>query len=366
MLQYEVIIVGGGIVGLSIAASLVERNIKNILVLERSLVPYGASTRNAGFACYGSLTEVLSDIDSMGPQSARELLFNRWMGLQITRKRLKDEAIGYEHAGGYELIEKDVEHHLNRVEEVNQLVADFLPNYVQDADELKQSLGIHSDGKLVKMAEEGQLNPGKLVHSLQRYVSENGVDIKTGAVVRKIEQSDSSVFATVSDGTRDDVDYEAKKLVVAVNGFAKQFLPETQLSPGRGQVFITHPIPNLKFVGNLHIDEGYYYFRNVGDRLLIGGARNIDFDAESTEQIELNDKIQSHLEQKSQEIFQLHDSFAVDMRWSGIMAFGENKQPIVERSGQHIYLALRMGGMGVALAGSVGEDIAEMIEEDGL
>jgi len=119
LLSYDIIIVGGGIIGMSVAASLAERwPKKSILIFERSLVPAGASTRNAGFACFGSLTEVLSDIDTIGQDGARFLLENRWKGLQITRKRLRDQNIGFEELGGFEVIDSDVVRALGRVDEV--------------------------------------------------------------------------------------------------------------------------------------------------------------------------------------------------------------------------------------------------------
>ena len=57
LLQYDHIVLGSGIVGLSAAISLKERQPQaRVLVLERALLPTGASTKNAGFACIGSLT----------------------------------------------------------------------------------------------------------------------------------------------------------------------------------------------------------------------------------------------------------------------------------------------------------------------
>ena len=56
-------IVGSGIVGLSCALHLKERFPKaKILVLEKGTLPQGASTKNAGFACFGSLSEILDDL----------------------------------------------------------------------------------------------------------------------------------------------------------------------------------------------------------------------------------------------------------------------------------------------------------------
>ena len=56
----DVVIIGSGIVGLSTALSLRERDATlRIAIIERGAMPTGASTRNAGFACFGSITELL-------------------------------------------------------------------------------------------------------------------------------------------------------------------------------------------------------------------------------------------------------------------------------------------------------------------
>ncbi len=56
-------IVGSGIVGLHCALALRERFPESkILVLEKGILPQGASTKNAGFACFGSLSEILDDL----------------------------------------------------------------------------------------------------------------------------------------------------------------------------------------------------------------------------------------------------------------------------------------------------------------
>lgn len=59
-IAYDFIIVGGGIVGFSTAISLKEKHpLASVLVVEASFLPSGASTKNAGFACVGSLSEIL-------------------------------------------------------------------------------------------------------------------------------------------------------------------------------------------------------------------------------------------------------------------------------------------------------------------
>ena len=61
--NYDYIIIGAGITGLSTAIELKERQPKaTVLVLERGILPTGASTKNAGFACMCSDTELLADL----------------------------------------------------------------------------------------------------------------------------------------------------------------------------------------------------------------------------------------------------------------------------------------------------------------
>jgi glycine/D-amino acid oxidase-like deaminating enzyme len=363
LLATDVAIIGGGIVGLSVAASLAESNPKlKITVFERSVLSYGASTRNAGFACFGSLTEVLSDIEIMGTEAARELVFQRWIGLKITRQRLGDEAIGFEPNGGFELIREKEQPALQHIDEVNELLADFLPDYITDANDLLSPFGLKPDKtqQLVQMVDEGQVDTGKLMASLERYVLSLGVIIRAGASVCNFHESGDSVVLTVNDQSRGKLDFEAKQVVVCSNAFVRDLVPETDLHPGRGQVFATHPISNLPFKGNLHIDEGFYYLRSFGDRLIFGGARNFDFDTENTTVFKLNEQIHDHLEEYLSDLFPALE-FEVDHRWAGIMAFGSTKQPIVKPHSDRILLAVKMGGMGIALAGNIGETVKEML-----
>ena len=357
LLQVDFAIVGGGIVGLSVATSLKEKfPNKSVTIFERSTMPYGASTRNAGFACFGSLTEVLSDIEIMGEGAARELIFQRWMGLQITRKRIGDEAIGFLPSGGFELIENDIDFEED-VRRVNQLVDDFIPDYISISNTEKSRLGIVAPGDLYSMRDEGQVDTGALMKSMELYALQLGVVIRTGSEIVRIDSNS----LRVKDQFRGDIDFRAEKIVVCNNAFAKALLPEMDIKPGRGQVFITQPISNLSFMGNLHVDEGFYYLRNVGNRLLFGGGRNIDFQTEESTEFALNTAIQNALELKLKDLFGEDFQFKIDQRWTGIMAFGENKTPIVKRLSDHLFVAVKMGGMGIALAGFIGEEMAELM-----
>ena len=89
-------IVGSGIVGLHCALNLRERFPESkILVLEKGILPQGASTKNAGFACFGSLSEIIDDLKSHTQEEVIQLVQKRKLGLELLRKRLGDSVIDY-------------------------------------------------------------------------------------------------------------------------------------------------------------------------------------------------------------------------------------------------------------------------------
>ena len=106
----DFVIVGSGIVGLNCALELRSKHPKSkIVVLEKGLFPQGASTKNAGFACFGSLSEILKDLESHTESDVLELVSQRHKGLQLLRSTLGDNALSYQQLGGYELfLKKDL------------------------------------------------------------------------------------------------------------------------------------------------------------------------------------------------------------------------------------------------------------------
>jgi len=157
---------------------------------------------------------------------------------------------------------------------------------------------------------------------------------------------------------------ETKQLLICTNGFAKQLLPALDVVPARGQVFVTEPIPHLKFKGTFHFDEGYYYFRNVGNRILLGGARNKDFKNEKTTSLETSKLIQKTLEEFMMKRILPKGSKKpkIELRWSGTMGMGKMKKPIIQELQPNVFCAVRMSGMGVAIAPIVAQKAVALMK----
>lgn len=359
----DVVIIGSGIVGLSSALSLKERaKDLNILVLERGMLPYGASTRNAGFACYGSASELLEDLQTQTEDQVFSLVESRWKGLQRLRQRIGDAEMELETHGGYELFDSRQEQVfracVDKLDTLNRRLKEItgIAGMYHQADDMIGKFQFKNVNHLILNKAESQINTGKLMNALVKLCDENNIRIMNGAKVSRIEPIENGINVFLDD----DV-IHAGSVLIATNGFAKQFLPAEDVNPARAQVLITKPIDGLRLEGTFHYDHGYYYFRNVGNRVLFGGGRNLDFDGESTEHFGLTLLIQNKLDDMLQNMILPGVPYEVDMRWSGIMGLGKTKKPIVAKVAPHLFCAVRMGGMGVAIGSLVGDEAAELI-----
>jgi gamma-glutamylputrescine oxidase len=357
----EVIIIGGGFVGLWSAYYLKKTNPRlSVLIVDRGIIPTGASTRNAGFACFGSYTELIADELRMGEEKMLELVELRYKGLKKIRKVFSDAKIDYEGTGGYELIINNPDQNLNTlrssIDRLNQSLRQALgkEKTFHLNDSKISAFGFSGIDHLIENRQEGQLHPGKLCQGLIQLVQSLGVTVLPGIEITQIERSTDTISLHTSLGFK----LIADRVLICTNAYAKQLLPGLDLEPARGQVLVTSEIPHIPFKGSFHFNEGYYYFRNLGHRVLMGGARNTAFEQEHTFEMQTSEPIQQELENFLRNIVLPAKTFTIDSRWSGIMALGVEKSPLASEWEPGIFYAVRMGGMGVALAPEIGKIMA--------
>jgi glycine/D-amino acid oxidase-like deaminating enzyme len=362
-LNYDYIVVGGGIVGLSTAIAIRERKPKcTIAILERDTFPSGASTKNAGFACFGSLTEILDDLSIMTADEVCALVEFRWKGLALLKQRLGKKGIGLKTHGGYELLFEGDLKSLESIDRVNSLLKPLFNEdiYCEKKEQLGQ-FGFDSNRvkSLIFNPLEAQIDTGLMMKNLEALAQQLKIKIFTSCDVQSFSDHPSGVDVLI----KGDVTFRCKKLAICSNAFTKKLLPDTDLVPGRGVALVTKPIKGLPFKGTFHYDEGYYYFRNFKDRVIFGGGRNLDLNGEESTEFEIKELILDKLKKDLEEIILPQTPFEVDYAWAGIMAFGKTKQPIVKMHSQNIALGVRLGGMGVAIGSKVGERLATMMLE---
>lgn len=352
-------IVGSGIVGLSTAISLKEKFPEaKILVLERGILPQGASTKNAGFACFGSASELLADLQSHTDDEVLALVEKRWRGLESLRNLLGDKTIDYKPKKGYEVFLNEsasvYNNCINALPLLNKLLFSLFKEDVYKTEaNIFQFKGIQENYIVNQF--EGQLDTGKMMQGFLQLATSKGIKIINNTSVTSFESSNNSVEIVTNHFT-----FSTHKLLIAANGFAQQ-LGIQDVLPARAQVLITKPIKNLAIKGTFHLDEGYYYFRNIDNRILLGGGRNLDIKGETTAEFGETTQIQNKLEELLQTVILPYSSFEIDQRWSGIMGVGNKKKPIVKRITPNVLCGVRLGGMGVAIGTQVGKELADLV-----
>ena len=359
--EFDLIVIGAGIVGLSSAISYKNKNKKaKILILERGLLPNGASTKNAGFACFGSSSELLDDLSKNNSETIWETVLMRWQGLQILRKRLGDKGIDLNLWGGYELFDSKENKikSLEKIQDLNKEIYHHLGLKNCFSEYPKNNFGFKNTKGIILNKYEGQIDTGLMMQNLLLLAQKKGITVLNNIEIKAINDLGGKVELKSINGV-----FKAKKVVVATNGFANELLKINNINPARAQVLITKPISQLKIKGTFHYQEGYYYFRNIKNRLLFGGGRNINFKKEETTEIGLNSKIQNHLEYLLKTMILPNTVFEIEHRWSGIMGVGNEKKPIIKPITNNVIAAVRMGGMGIAIGSKVGEIVAKILKD---
>lgn len=362
----DVVIIGGGLVGIQAAfAAAQQYPTARVLVLERGLVPTGASTRNAGFACIGSISEVAADIDLLGRDAAVEIVRRRNDGLRGLLETCAGHDVGFARDGGHEIFLED-HPSIDRIDELNELLRPITGTTTfEKRDDLAAQFGFSSRVRhLVTSPVEGTLHSGKLVSVLWGLAQRAGVMIRTGAEVTSVTDSHGTVELVVRCASGSWT-VRAGSVIIATNAWIPDLVTTgqaSQIQPARGQILVTEPLPGMPLHGSFHYDEGYVYFRPVGDRILLGGARNLAFEEEHTTSHDVTDRIQGALEALLRNVIApSHPQLKIEYRWAGTMAFSPSKHPIVERISPNVTVAFGCNGMGVALSSEVATRAAAQV-----
>lgn len=360
----DVAIIGAGLTGLQAALELKRlRPQADVLVIERAAIPRGASTRNAGFACFGGPTELLADLDAYGAESMVATVRKRFVGISALEKNFAHRGIDWVKNGGYEVVDDPATQAMvrKRLPELNALLREVTGLEETWSEETESW---NTPNLLLFNPLEAQLHPGKLVSLLLADCHAAGIRFLFGSEVEEIKSGaagaveiEGAGWGTVTTG----------QALVTVNAFAQKLLPADfpeGIRPVRNQIMISKPLPDFNLKGTYHYHEGYVYFRNVGaDRLLIGGARHLAGAISETDKFGPNGVPETYLLEKLNEWFPERTWTNADFptRWSGIIAQGDGKTPVLRYAAENVLVAGRLAGMGVALSADLGRRAAEKL-----
>ncbi len=361
--KQDIVIVGGGFMGLWTALELkkVKPNLK-ITILEKNVVPLGASTRNAGFACFGSPGELLYDEAIWGENELWKIVEARYKGIQKIKEHFADDVIDFDTCGGYECFSKSDDSIYDKLNDLNKNLHRITGEIscFRKRNERLESLGLTGFSDLIENKLEGVLHSGKLLKFLSQKVHDAGVQILYGATFNSYETINSSL-KEISFNSKS---IQTTSLLFCTNAFTSQLLKDIDIVPARGQIIVTSSIPNLKLRGSFHFDSGFYYWRHLGNRILLGGARNIAISEEETTDLSTSNTIQNALEIFLQEHIASTYQYEIEHRWSGVMGFSANKKPVLKKIDENVFMGMACNGMGVALIPLLSEDLCKLVLND--
>ena len=358
----DLLIVGGGFTGLS-AAHFAHTNNPSLRIAVVDQQSYGqsmASTRNAGFACFGSPTEILSDIQNEGIEQALARVKLRYEGIQLWLEMFSASDFDYAPDGGLEvfhstensiyeetlgklpLLNSELERHIGRKEV-------FSPSHGIN-DSLCYGIGI---------AGEAGLHPGKLHACLLMSLQSKPIAFLNGIAIPPfkhwIKMKDVWHIPTTSG-------WIISEFVLLANNAGLSQLSENTV-PGRGQVILTEPFDHGLPSGTYHAREGYMYFRTLGDRILLGGGRDAFRQQEETLNTTGTMEVKHYLEDYLTTHICPGKQVSVAEHWAGVMAFTKNqRKDLLSKFLENKVLTVgRMGGMGVAIAPRAAQDAVHQL-----
>ena len=359
--NYDIIVVGAGIAGLSTAIELKNnRPDFRIAVLERSWLSDGASSKNAGFACFGSISEFLDDMKDMSFDDVVSLATRRFRGIEKLVKEYSEEVLKLEWNGGHEVFFQEDESSfkeccafVDRFNDAFERILNIRPYTVSTVQEFQ---GITNLVGVISNKYEGGLNTGAMLNAMRSRALSIGIVIFNGVEVCGYSSLQNEVVVESSVGI-----WKANRVAFCTSSFHSELFEDLHMSSKRNQVVVTKPIANLQLNGTFHHHKGFNYFRNIDGRILMGGMRHQFPNTESTSFQGITDEVVSALTNFLQHKIHTISEVEIDIAWSGILGVGKDERSIVTQVEENVFVGARLGGIGVAIGSLVGQELAELI-----
>jgi gamma-glutamylputrescine oxidase len=323
----DVLVIGGGITGVSLLHHLGKRGREAVLV-ERDHLAAGASGRNAGFLLAGVADSYAEAVRIFGRSQARDI-WNMTVENHVEEvEAVAGQEIGHRRGGSAILASDD--------SEAEQLA---------ESAELLREDGFDCgwDGRWLTNPRDGEVTPTLLVGAFARQASPGSV--REGVTVTAIEPANGEVLVAAGDA-----ECRAGCVILATNAYTQQILPQVAIQPRRAQMLASAPQGRTLSERPTYSHFGYRYWRQMPTgEMLIGGWRDTAMEVEVGYDEQPNEPIQVHLERH---LRQLGGEGEVTHRWAGTMGFTDSGLPLVGpvEGMPNVYLCAGYNGHGMGFA----------------
>ncbi len=358
---FDVVIVGAGITGLSTAYWLEKEDpTLKVAVVEKSRVSYGASGRNAGFVTCGSVEHFNRMINKHGMDQAVEIWRFSETNLRLLQEEIvrgEGKSIQFENDGAFSLAAQENE--FDELKKVSEIMSGLkIPNEIVGAEGVEKRLGAKGFVGGIKYLGDSSTNPVALLERMRSMIK---APIFEGVEAYAISNRD--------DGTKvlktDKGDFECSMIALALNGYAANLHPyfRDKIYPTRGQCLMTEPVARFMegpCYANFYLD----YFRQIPTgELLIGGFRQIEKETEVGYSDHVTEVIQNSLHSFVVNHLPKLASAKVTHRWSGVMGFAKDGEPLVGSipDDPAVFFAGGYTGHGIGLAFNTAKTLVDLI-----
>jgi gamma-glutamylputrescine oxidase len=323
----DVLVIGGGITGVSLMHHLAEAGIDAVLV-ERHHLAAGASGRNAGFLLAGVADCYAEAVRIFGRARTRDIWSMTEENHVEEIAAVAGQDIGYRRKGSAVLASgpREAEH-----------LAESAELMIEDGFECAW------DGSRLINPGDGEVTPSLLVAALAR--RERSGSIREGVEVTAIETGAGDVLVHAGDR-----ECRAGCVILATNAYTPQLLPQVAIQPRRAQMLASGPEAARLCEQPTYSHFGYRYWRQLPTgEVLIGGWRDTAVDIEVGYDERPTAEIQGHLENQ---LRHLGADSEVTHRWAGTMGFTESGLPLVGPVDgmPNVYLCAGYNGHGMGFA----------------
>ena len=353
--QAEAVIVGGGIIGTSVAFHLAKLGLRDLVLLERSHLAAGSTGRSVGIVETNYALEVNV---ALAKRSYDE--FTRFA--EITggtadfrrRRYLETVADSSQEAHLAHAVESGRRHGVDVRLVDPEDIAEAFPELRRD----DVTRGLLSE-------DAGFCDPTSVATSYARAAERLGASIRTRTPVERILVADGQVRGVRTP----EGDVRAPIVVNATGPWGNDLIAPLGISlpiaRWQRQIFVTSPHPDIPNDRPMYIDlPGRFYFRQELDGGFVLGLVEDDPAADSelaNPETDWAFKIRA-VEAAVHRVPKLADT-SIANAWSGVVTFTPDQLPILGpvREAEGLYLANGMSGYGVMISPGVGLALAERI-----